>query len=418
MSTQALGQRTASDDLPLVSVIIPTYNRREYVCEAIDSALAQTYPNVETIVVDDGSTDGTPEVLRTYGDRIIHLYKQNEGTAAAARNFAIMHARGDYIALLDSDDLWLPDKLERQMAVMLAHAEIGLVSGHVGVMDATGDIADPGPRHLWQTSDRVQVEDIVLRSPLHASTLVVRRTCINEALPFDPRFRICEDWHLCLHVASQAAIGFEQSVVAYLRTHESMSTSLGVEAPRVAERLAHRLTVVEEMLPRLALDDGDRKELHDRAVAQELSVAALSNCLAEEFGLAEGQVAEMLRFDGARWSDGRELADLARGYVMVEAMRGGYAPAAELMERMFAMLQRAVPGFRQVQRATRGHVHIELAFLAHQRGDRCSAVRHAIQGLWLSPKWGQNRGVWSIMAKALVGAVAVRRLRPLMRRAA
>lgn len=100
--------------MPEVSVIIPTYNRAKYVTHAIDSVLAQTYSDYEIIIVDDGSTDNTREVLETYMDKIRYLYQDNAGVSAA-RNTGIKTAKGKWIAFLDSDDEWLPEKLSRQM---------------------------------------------------------------------------------------------------------------------------------------------------------------------------------------------------------------------------------------------------------------------------------------------------------------
>ncbi len=114
--------------MPTVSVIIPTYNRRAYVQEAIDSVLAQTYTDYEIIVIDDGSTDGTGEALRErYGDKIIYEWQENQGLSAA-RNRGIESSRGQYIALLDSDDLWMPEKLERQVACLSQHPEVAMVA--------------------------------------------------------------------------------------------------------------------------------------------------------------------------------------------------------------------------------------------------------------------------------------------------
>ena len=102
-------------EAPLVSVVIPTYNRAGVICRTIDNVLAQTYRNTEIIVVDDGSTDDTQAKLRSYGGRIRVIAQSNAGPAAA-RNRGIEAATGDLIAFQDSDDLWLPNKLERQAA--------------------------------------------------------------------------------------------------------------------------------------------------------------------------------------------------------------------------------------------------------------------------------------------------------------
>lgn len=104
----------------LVSTVIPTYNRREELTRAIDSALAQTYGNQEVLVVDDGSTDGTAQMLaQRYSDRVRCICRPNGGVSSA-RNQGMREARGEFIALLDSDDEWLPMKLEKQMALLQA----------------------------------------------------------------------------------------------------------------------------------------------------------------------------------------------------------------------------------------------------------------------------------------------------------
>ena len=101
--------------MPAISAIIPTYNRADNVCRAVDSVLAQRWPDLELIVVDDGSTDNTAEVLKAYGSRIRYVHQENGGPARA-RNTGVKNAAGDWLAFLDSDDLWFPGKLERQMA--------------------------------------------------------------------------------------------------------------------------------------------------------------------------------------------------------------------------------------------------------------------------------------------------------------
>ncbi|MBQ9417639.1 MAG: glycosyltransferase family 2 protein [Bacteroidales bacterium] len=106
----------------LVSIVMPTFNKGQYIAESIDSVLSQTYTDWELIVVDDGSTDGTQEVLRRYNDPRIRIFTLNANRGAAhARNLALRQARGRYVAFLDSDDLWHPQKLARQVAFMQQH---------------------------------------------------------------------------------------------------------------------------------------------------------------------------------------------------------------------------------------------------------------------------------------------------------
>lgn len=117
-------------NFPLVSVIIPVYNRDRYLAEAIESVLAQTYPAIELIVVDDGSTDLSAEVAQRYLPNLIYFYQQNGGISAA-RNTGIGLAQGEFLAFLDSDDIWMPDKLSQQMAAFTSDPNLEAVFGYV-----------------------------------------------------------------------------------------------------------------------------------------------------------------------------------------------------------------------------------------------------------------------------------------------
>ena len=143
------------DPRPTVSVVIPTYNYGRYICETIDSALAQTYKPLEVIVVDDGSTDDTRERLAAYSDRIRYILQKNSGPAAA-RNTGIVAAQGEFVALLDSDDLWLPEKVERQVALYLREQDAGIVATQRFAIDETG-------QRLDYEVQRTEVVDGILR---------------------------------------------------------------------------------------------------------------------------------------------------------------------------------------------------------------------------------------------------------------
>ena len=112
---------------PLVSVVIPVYDGAAFIAQTLDSVLRQSWPRLEVIVVDDGSTDETPERVRPFRDRILYLRQENRG-GGAARNAGVAASRGDYLAFLDQDDLWAPEKLERQLAVARAHPESGVIA--------------------------------------------------------------------------------------------------------------------------------------------------------------------------------------------------------------------------------------------------------------------------------------------------
>lgn len=125
--------------MPKVSVVIPAFNALRYLPRTVDSALAQSFGDFEVLIVDDESTDGTADWVRTIADRRVRLLEQKNQGAAAARNAGIRQARGEYIAFLDADDLWEPAKLERQVACLDARPEVGVVYTWVRVIDQDGE---------------------------------------------------------------------------------------------------------------------------------------------------------------------------------------------------------------------------------------------------------------------------------------
>ncbi len=129
---------------PLVSVVVPTYNRAYCLPRTVDSALAQTHPSVEVIIVDDGSTDDTSDLVAArYGDDArVRLIRRTNGGVSAARNTGLGDARGDYVALLDSDDVWEPWKLELQLACMRARPDVGMTWTEMVAVDAAGQVID------------------------------------------------------------------------------------------------------------------------------------------------------------------------------------------------------------------------------------------------------------------------------------
>src|SRR3989338_243061 len=121
----------------LVSIIIAAYNKAEFTCRAIDSVLNQTYPHIEIIVVDDGSTDDTRQRVSAYGDKVRYFYKENGG-ACSARNYGIRLAQGEYIALMDCDDMYEASKIELSVDYLRTHPEVGFVHTAAYFVDEEG----------------------------------------------------------------------------------------------------------------------------------------------------------------------------------------------------------------------------------------------------------------------------------------
>lgn len=177
----------------LVSVIIPSYNCGEFICEAVDSALAQTYPNIEVIVV-DSSTDDTRQQLSKYGDRIRYLYQPPRGLSAA-RNFAVQHARGEWVALLDADDVWHPQKTAIQLLAALSLGECALVSSASARLLPAA--LQPGP-----VTRQLSVADFLVSTPIGPSGTILRRDALMAAGMFDESLAFVEDRDMWLRMAA------------------------------------------------------------------------------------------------------------------------------------------------------------------------------------------------------------------------
>lgn len=188
---------------PLVSVIIPTYNRAHYIAASIQSALDQTYPHLEVIVIDDGSTDNTAEILTRFDDRV-HCIKQVNQGVAAARNTGLAQVQGQYIAFLDSDDLWLPDKLEKQIAALEARPEVGLIHSRMMEIDEHGNALNT---ETYTEDDlRGHIYKRLLRGvPIITSSVVVRQSVIAHIGSFD-HMRMGEDSDLWVRIAKHYEI--------------------------------------------------------------------------------------------------------------------------------------------------------------------------------------------------------------------
>ena len=211
---------------PRVSVIIPAYNAAGCVRRAVESVLKQSFRDFELLVVDDGSTDATRAVLSGYGTRLRLLAQANSGPAAA-RNHGIRHARGDYVAFLDADDYWQAEKLQRQVGLLDAQAEIGFCSTATAVVDNAGRPAGDWPCHM----DAGPLPDILF---LHGTVIsgstsgvLARRHLIDELGGFDESLRGFEDPDLWIRLAARTGYAcIPEALTVVVRTPNSVSGNL------------------------------------------------------------------------------------------------------------------------------------------------------------------------------------------------
>ncbi len=216
---------------PLVSVIIPTYNRGWIIKEAIDSVLAQDYRDFELIVVDDGSTDNTPEVLDAYRGTIKVFRQENKGVSAA-RNRGIAEASGRFIAFLDSDDLWLPQKLSRQVEFFNTTPD-ALICQTEEVWIRSGVRVNPKKRH--QKPSGMIFEPSLALCLVSPSAVMIRRSLLEIVGNFDETLPACEDYDLWLRISCRFPVyRIDTPLIIKRGGHEDqLSASFGLDRFRI-----------------------------------------------------------------------------------------------------------------------------------------------------------------------------------------
>lgn len=210
-----------------ISVVIPSYNHAPYIREAVDSVLRQTRPPDEVIVVDDGSTDESVELLRGYADRIRLLVQENRGTYATL-NHAFAVATGDWIAIQNSDDVWRPEKLERQLALVESNPEVGFVHSDFEVIDSESRPVVPKPSSVpdWRGPPVCDMLPTLIREmPIIISSALVSRSAWERHGPFDPRFLGAGDWDFCLRLSQEFPFGFVDEPLTLHRKHAANATT-------------------------------------------------------------------------------------------------------------------------------------------------------------------------------------------------
>src|SRR5688572_7246314 len=203
---------------PTVSVIIPAYNYGRYLESSVKSALAQTYPISEIIVVDDGSTDETESVVSGFGDQVRYIRLDHTGVSAA-RNRGVAESTGELLAFLDADDIWLPEKIAKQVA-RFSDPEIGLV--YCGMQEFDSASGEPLDLQLngaegWVAHQHVLFEGEIIDAG--GSAIMVSREAFDNVGGFDTCLRNGEDWEFCFRIAQRYKVGYVREALVDYRIH-------------------------------------------------------------------------------------------------------------------------------------------------------------------------------------------------------
>ena len=230
----------------MISVIIPTYNSTKYIGEAINSVLRQTFTDYEIIVVDDGSTDNIKEIIDNNFPQVRYYYLPHRGVSRA-RNYGIQRARGEFIAFLDADDLWLPEKLEKQIGVFNADQELMLVFTEHRFFDSNGiREATFSKKERLMTGDIVK--NIFLYSHVALPTVMVRKNVFQEIGYFEENLNVAEDDNLWIRIALKFRIHLLDEVLVHCRMTEN---SLSRITSNVVTGVLKNVELIENKYPDL-----------------------------------------------------------------------------------------------------------------------------------------------------------------------
>jgi glycosyltransferase involved in cell wall biosynthesis len=260
--------------MPKVSVIIPTYNYGRFLGEAIQSVLDQTFADFDLIVVDDGSTDKTREVVAGFkDDRIRYIYQENRGVSAA-QNVGILASKGEYVALLGADDVWLPEKLELQVNVLDSRPEVAAVCSDIYILDdQTGAITGRfwhnsrllGPFNP-QKAARKPLRRLLSRGCfIHNCTAMVRRDVFTEVGLYDESLKTLEVWVMWVRVLLSFVVEIIDIPLGKYRRH---GNNLTVDWEQMFE---DGITVLNKAMRTLPLESGDLRILKRRLARQHYS---------------------------------------------------------------------------------------------------------------------------------------------------
>jgi glycosyltransferase involved in cell wall biosynthesis len=258
----------------LVSVVIPAYNAAAFLSETLDSVLAQTYTNLEIIVVDDGSTDATPQLLEKYSDRIRVLRQVNAGQAAA-RNHGAREARGELLAFLDCDDLWDPDKIARQAALLSRFPSALAVYCDHRTIDAQGQpMASSAALGYPRPSGNILRALLLGPCIVTPGLVLLRHQAFDEAGGFDesPLMRGHEDYALWLRLAALGSAVYSPDTLVSYRRHNQQASKQKHYEMHMARAKMNALTAIQDVIQ--ASDDQNVKRLFAWLLDESLLSAA------------------------------------------------------------------------------------------------------------------------------------------------
>ena len=283
--------------MPKVSVIVPTYNRAQFLGACLESIARQTYRDLEIVVVDDGSADNTAEVVKAFAPLARYFWQENQGIPGAL-NRGLQEARGEYVSFLASDDALLPETLEAEVQVLDENPGVGLAYGQAWEMNEKGTttcLRKPGfTKRSYIRSGREEIRHLLFADHITCSTVMVRKRCFDDVGLFDPKYSpLGEDWDMWTRIARRYDVAYIAKPLGIYLDHAGSEGNIYAKVdPWTLERL--RLRYLQQVLqdPEIGHLYQDVKA---NAFARHHSHVATRAYKAREMGLARSHIMRALR---------------------------------------------------------------------------------------------------------------------------
>ena len=369
-----------------VSVIIPAYNQANYLRSAIQSVLDQTWTDFEILVVDDGSTDETADIANALTDeRVQYIYQDNKGLSAA-RNTGIKHSAGKYLTYLDSDDQFLPEKLEVLVNVLEENPHFGFAAGQAIPIDEDnlpiGEIFDiPLPDDSSQ---------LLLGNPLHVGSVMVERSWQEIAGLFDETLRSYEDWDMWLRLARAGCLmAWVARPVSLYRFHRHQMTRQGKQMTTAT------FAVLDKHFSDPTLPESWRG-LRDSAYSNAHLRAAMQAYNAQDFSAAQSHMLEACRLNPELVAG---EADLMANRLAAFACSPKNPDPIHFLETIYNHLPDELDILRRRRKQDIGQAALDAGFKSFYSGKHAAARSAIMRAVRYQPEVLKNRGVWSVLAQ-------------------
>jgi glycosyltransferase involved in cell wall biosynthesis len=382
--------------MPNVSVIIPAYNSGATIAATINSVLRQTHADYEIIVVDDGSTDNTQAQVTAFGDQVHYVYQPNR-ERSAARNHGIRLAQGKYIAFLDADDRWRPEKLAKQVALLDRRSDLALVYCWASLIDPAGIkcgvIGQDFP--IEQAEHCVAFEGLLLGRSIPTLTTIVRAACLATTGLFDEQICYIEDWDLWLRFALHYPIGFVPEVLADYQMHNAFlpKSMLRCRVPETRPQVAQKAIEQAWRIGRPLAPQVEWQALTHAWWRSSLILYAM-----QQIDNAQASLIRAMECAGAAFRTGyfNWRNDLVNFAISLYDTGAPPAEAEAFVRRFFDHLPEPANDLGKAHRAVLGQLKASYAFRAQAQGQSAQARDLMRTAVAYYPPLARNLGTVSI----------------------